>query len=148
MSRKTNRWIIPILLLASLLIILLGGCERRASMTTVTTGMSSPTASAASSDSIVAHPIATTGCGKLSAIAPGTSADETLTSGGVQRMYRLHVPTGYNPNQLYPVVLNIPGHTETALQQEQYSQYSALADHDNFLVVYPQGTLGPEGELG
>lgn len=49
---------------------------------------------------------------------------------------------------MVPLIFNLPGHGETALQQERYSLYSVLADQANFLVVYPQGTIGPDGKLG
>jgi polyhydroxybutyrate depolymerase len=98
--------------------------------------------------SVVSTPIVTTGCGKASPTVPGQTIETSLTSGGLQRTYRLHVPVGYNSHQMTSLVLNFPGMNETAKEQESYTHYSALADQQHFLVVYPQGTLGSDGKLG
>jgi polyhydroxybutyrate depolymerase len=98
--------------------------------------------------SLVATPIATTGCGKRPPIPAGTSANETLPSGGIARAYRLHVPRGYHPGRYLPLVLSFHGHGSTARAQERLTGFSALADHDDFLVAYPQGTVGPDGQTG
>ncbi len=145
---RAHQWFIA----AALLVVLLSGCRRLASSASVSVpGTSVPSATTTASithSGIVSTPIATTGCGKASPVAAGSTADLTLTSGGLQRTYRLHVPTTYNLDRETPLVLDIPGHGETALQQEHYSAYSALADQQNFLVVYPQGVVGPDGKLG
>src|SRR5579871_5338882 len=61
-------------------------------------------------NTIVSTLLATEGCGKPSPIPAGTSADEALYSGGLVRVYRLHVPRGYLPEQRTPLVLNFHGH--------------------------------------
>jgi polyhydroxybutyrate depolymerase len=145
--QKAHRWLI----LALFLITLLSGCGHSAKVSTTTSAAPTPSGtslSATASGGIVNSPVTTAGCGTTSPITPGTSADATLTSGGIQRTYRLHVPGGYDPHQTYPLILDIHGHGGTALQQERYSQYSALADQAHFLVVYPQGTIGPDGKTG
>jgi polyhydroxybutyrate depolymerase len=58
------------------------------------------------------------------------------------------VPAGYDSQAKTPLVLDIPGMNETAQEQELYSRYSALADQQHFIVVYPQGTKGSDGKLG
>lgn len=151
MTQKAHMGFIAIILL----ITLLSACGYDESVstatpkgTTVPEGTTVPGSTMSSlPGSVVDTPVATTGCGKISPVAPGTSANATLTSGGLQRTYRLHVPTSYNPQQMLPLVLNIPGHAETALQQERSSQYSVLADQSHFLIVYPQGSIGLDGKL-
>jgi polyhydroxybutyrate depolymerase len=96
----------------------------------------------------ISIPIDTTGCGLPAPIPPGTSAVETLLSGGITRLYRLHIPPGYLPNQNTPLVLSFHGHGSSAKNQERLTGFSALADRDGFLVVYPQGTVGPDGRTG
>lgn len=135
--RNVRQWFI-----AALLLLLFSGCAR-SSGAPVT-----PSATANAPTGIVTTPIATTGCGKAPPIAPGSTLAASITSDGMQRTYRLHVPSGYHPNQLTPLVLDIHGHGETDLQQEGYSGYSVLADQQNFLVVYPQGVVGPDGKVG
>ncbi|QIQ01514.1 alpha/beta hydrolase family esterase [Streptomyces liangshanensis] len=83
------------------------------------------------------------GCaGPNSQIPPGKTTSRTLTVGGIQRTYRVHVPatyTGINPRSL---VLSFHGHGRTAAFQESLTQLSAV----NALVVYPQGVTGTDGE--
>jgi polyhydroxybutyrate depolymerase len=120
----------------------------------MSTTTSKPTTSSGTTIAQTAHagivnaPIATTGCGKTSSIAVGSSANVTMTSDGLQRTYRLHVPAGYDANQMTPLVIDIHGHGGTAGWEERNSNYSALADQQHFLVVYPQGVVGPDGKTG
>lgn len=88
------------------------------------------------------------GCGKRPPITPGNSANETIVSGGLKRMYRLHVPLDYRAFVKYTLVLNFHGHGSNALKQERLTGMSRLADQDTFLVAYPQGTIGPDGRTG
>lgn len=69
---------------------------------------------------------------------PETGA-RTLSFGGRERTFLLHVPTGYDraPTAL---VLNFHGYTSSAEQQEYYSVMSEAADREGFAVAYPQGT--------
>ncbi|HUY79564.1 MAG TPA: PHB depolymerase family esterase [Ktedonobacterales bacterium] len=99
-------------------------------------------------DTLVTTEVLTTGCGKRSLFTPGTTGVATLSSGGRLRSYRLHIPVGYQPTRSYPLVLNFHGHWSTAQGQERYTGFSTLADRDGFLVVYPQGAVGPDGATG
>ncbi len=63
----------------------------------------------------------------------------TLLHDGLQRNYRLHLPTGYSADQEYPLVFNLHGFTSDALQQEFYSGMNAVADTAGFIVCYPNG---------
>ena len=124
---------------ALLLMLLFSGCGGHTSGATTSTPTPIP-----ASGSIVSTRLATTGCGKAAPIAQGTSADFTLTSGGLQRAYRLHIPIGYDPQKLTPLVLSIHGYRGNSSNQESRFGQSPQADQQHFLVVYPQGTLGPE----
>jgi polyhydroxybutyrate depolymerase len=99
-------------------------------------------------NTIVSTLLATKGCGKPSPIPAGTSADGALYSGGLVRIYRLHVPRGYLPTHRTPLVLNFHGHGSAAWKQEALSGFSGLADKQGFLVVYPQGVVGPDHQTG
>jgi polyhydroxybutyrate depolymerase len=96
----------------------------------------------------ITTPIATTGCGLPASIPPGTSANETLLSERLTRLYRLHIPARYLPTRGTPLVLSFHGHGSSAKNQERLTGFSALADQDGFLVAYPQGTVGPDGKTG
>lgn len=97
---------------------------------------------------IINHPIISTGCGRRSPVAPGASGDFSLISGGMRRYYRVHVPLGYLPTRAYALALSFHGNGSGMSQQESLTRFSTLANHLGFLVIYPQGTLGPNGRLG
>lgn len=76
-----------------------------------------------------------------------------ISSGGVIRTYRLHVPEGFQPANSYPLVLNFHGSGSNALEEENLTDMSAEADAAGFFVVYPQGLderwntgPGPDGQ--
>lgn len=97
---------------------------------------------------LITTPIRSTGCGKPAPTAPGSSVNETILSGSLMRTYLLHVPTGYQEHTSEALVLNFHGHGSNAMQQERRSGMSLLADQQGFLVVYPQGVIGPDGQTG
>lgn len=94
------------------------------------------------------HPIRSNGCGRRAPIAAGSSANLSVMSDGARRLYRLHVPLRYQPRHAYPLVLSFHGNGSTALGQERRTGFSLLADRAGFIVIYPQGALGPNGRLG
>jgi polyhydroxybutyrate depolymerase len=77
----------------------------------------------------------------LLASLPGTALAattvESLTVGTETRSYRLHIPDGVqNP---MPLVISFHGFRSNAAQQEKLSGFSALADREDFIAVYPEG---------
>jgi polyhydroxybutyrate depolymerase len=73
---------------------------------------------------------------------PGTSA-RTLVSGGRERCYLLHVPPEYNGEQSLPLIISLPGFLSNPHTQEFLTRWDEVADTENLLVVYPQGTSFP-----
>ncbi|MEX2247064.1 MAG: PHB depolymerase family esterase [Dehalococcoidia bacterium] len=61
-----------------------------------------------------------------------------MTGDGL-RAYRLHVPPSYTGSDPVPLVLNIHGATSSSAVQESYTGFSAKADAEGFIVVYPEG---------
>jgi polyhydroxybutyrate depolymerase len=55
---------------------------------------------------------------------------------GQSREYKLHVPPALLPST--PLVIVLHGYKGTAASMEQYSGFSAVADREGFLAVYPQ----------
>ena len=102
----------------------------------------------AKADSLITTPIASSGCGKLAPFAPGLSENQTISSGGYERMYRIHLPLGYRSTLPQPLVLNFHGHDSSAAAQEKLTKLSLLADQQDFLAVYPQGMIGPDNQSG
>ncbi len=64
---------------------------------------------------------------------------EQFDSGGQIRSYRIHVPTKAVESRPAPVILGFHGNGGTAEMFEAYSGFSALADREGFIAVYPQG---------
>lgn len=133
---KLHRWHLWCLL-GALCALLATGCSSSTS-----TGAASPQAA------IITTPVTTTGCGKPPPAAPGSSVDETIVSGGLTRTFLLHIPAGYHPDSSEALVLNFHGRGGNSSQQELRSGMSLLADQQGFIVVYPQGLAGPNGQTG
>jgi polyhydroxybutyrate depolymerase len=91
------------------------------------------------------------GCGRQPSIQPGTTADATLVTdpaiaaGASNRSYRVHIPSSYLPGNAYPVVLVFHGYGGSAADMERVTGFSALADTDQFIAVYPQGLTDTYG---
>ncbi len=62
---------------------------------------------------------------------------DSIYDQGTYRTFIVHVPTGYNTNNQYPLVLNLHGLRANAKQQQTYSQFDNVADQNGFIVVYP-----------
>lgn len=79
-------------------------------------------------------------------------ADQTIDVGGIERSYRLTVPSSYDGMTPMPVVLDFHGFSSSGTQQAQMSGFAELAEQEDFIAVHPQGTgdlpfwdLGLEG---
>ena len=59
----------------------------------------------------------------------------------------LHLPHGYDPAKPYPLVLDYHGYYFTALLDDIITGWSAVANDQQFVVVYPQGLSDTE-EVG
>jgi polyhydroxybutyrate depolymerase len=76
---------------------------------------------------------------------PAQDATVTLTTGGRDRTYRVHVPASYDPQRPTPLVLDIHGLTMDGAWQASLSKMDAAADAGGFIAVYPDGTGVPRG---
>mgnify|MGYP001392317231 CR=1 FL=1 len=97
---------------------------------------------------VVTSPITSLGCGQPAPIAPGTSMIQSLVSGGLTRSYLLYLPPHYTSHSSYALVLNFHGHGSNTFQQAYRTGFTTLASHQNFIVIYPQGVVGPDGRTG
>jgi len=73
---------------------------------------------------------------------PGLSR-RVLESGGMQRGYLLYVPSSYDPAWSMPLVISLHGFSSNPAGQKYLSRWEKLAEKENFIVVYPQGTSSP-----
>ena len=53
----------------------------------------------------------------------------------------IYVPDSYDETSEVPLMLNFHGYGGTANQQLKFADMRPLADMENFILVYPQGTL-------
>jgi polyhydroxybutyrate depolymerase len=63
----------------------------------------------------------------------------TITVGGRERTYSLHVPDDYDGAKAMPLVLALHGRLGTGTGQEKLAHLDKVSDAHGFLVVYPDG---------
>ena len=66
---------------------------------------------------------------------------ETFIHDDIEREYVLYVPSGYVETTTFPLMFNFHGFGGEAAQYMSYADMRSLADSENFILVYPQGTL-------
>lgn len=80
-------------------------------------------------------------CNKVKGDSCGSNTGaETLMHDNQQREYMLYVPSSYNAAAPTPLVLNFHGFGGQASDYMNDADMRALADAQNFILVYPQGT--------
>jgi polyhydroxybutyrate depolymerase len=77
--------------------------------------------------------------GRSFTLGPG-DYNRTITSGGMERFYNVHVPGSYTPSKPTPVVLNFHGGGGNPESQRTISRMNQTSERYGFIVVYPQGT--------
>jgi len=55
------------------------------------------------------------------------------------RSYKIHIPSSYDGNTQTPLILVLHGGGGRALSMESKTEFSAKADEEGFIVVYPNG---------
>lgn len=73
---------------------------------------------------------------------PGSTfwASLPLPDGVTRHSVWVHLPAGYQPGQSIPLVVMLHGGHSDAVEMEERSEWSAIADRENFIVAYPNGT--------
>lgn len=82
-------------------------------------------------------------CGPGLQHAPGDS-DGSISSGGLDRTYILHVPPSYDGASAMPLVIGLHGFGSDARDQALYSRFPQKADAEGFIVVSPNGSGTPQ----
>ncbi len=68
----------------------------------------------------------------------------TITEGGIERLYLLHIPKQYDQTKPMPLVLMLHGFGDTAANAVRETGWSTKADREGFIVAYPQATRPDE----
>ena len=71
------------------------------------------------------------------------TSDETFQFEGIDRYHKVYIPSDFTPNM--SLVLNLHGYTSNAFQQVFYSNMTAVAEANDFIVVFPDGTTDQNG---
>ena len=71
--------------------------------------------------------------------ANGRDASASISVGGHNRTYRLHVPPSYDGTKAVPLVLALHGRLGTGEGQERLGHLDKVSDEQDFIVVYPDG---------
>ncbi|OUU03209.1 MAG: hypothetical protein CBB92_01595, partial [Flammeovirgaceae bacterium TMED32] len=66
---------------------------------------------------------------------------DTIIYDGLIREYVLYVPEAYDSSSAVPLMLNFHGNGSSASSHMEYADMRNLADSNNFIIVYPQGTI-------
>lgn len=84
--------------------------------------------------------------GPCSTPRPHAAGDSngSVTSGGLEHTYILHIPPAYTGDAPLPLVINFHGFGSNARDQANYSGLPAHADDEGFIVVSPNGTGSPQ----
>ena len=61
----------------------------------------------------------------------------------LDREFYVYVPTGLSSSTFAPLLFNLHGYRRLAIDFLGYSGFQSLADVDNFIVIYPQGSILP-----
>ncbi|KAF1850264.1 carbohydrate esterase family 1 protein [Cucurbitaria berberidis CBS 394.84] len=85
---------------------------------------------------------ASSGCGKKSFLPGVTQYRFGLKSSGKDRSYSYHVPSSYDPNKVYPVVLGFHGSSSIGAFFELDTKMSEARYSGDKIMVYPNGVGG------
>ena len=66
--------------------------------------------------------------------------DTTITHDGLERAYAIYVPESYTGDQAVPLLFSLHGATGTWESQYEISQFSVIADRENFILITPEAT--------
>jgi len=78
------------------------------------------------------------------ALSPGDSV-ETVSSGGMNRSYVLHVPTAYDGSKPVPLLVDFHPLGGSGMQERDSSPFRAQTDQAGAVMAFPNGANGPSG---
>lgn len=87
-------------------------------------------------------PVPSPGCG-ASEVSEVVEEPRTITVDDLERSYLLTVPDAHDGQSPLPIVFDFHGLMEGSEVHAGMSQYSALAEEEGFVVVFPNGTGEP-----
>lgn len=114
---------------------------------TTTTEAAETTTTLDPADPASVEPDPSAGCGTEPDVPPVSDelpgdVEQTFTSGGVERIYRLGVPADYDPEVAVPLVVNLHGSGSDAIQASTYGDVPRRAAAQGIITVAPQAIAG------
>jgi polyhydroxybutyrate depolymerase len=100
------------------------------------------------SNTIIDQPVATTGCNQMSQLPSGTSTNVLVNSNNHPRLVRVYLPENYHNATQHALVLNFHGYGSNPRLQQLTSDFSPVSNDNNFIVAYPDGSMGRIGKRG
>lgn len=94
------------------------------------------------SDKILDQSIQSTGCNAVLSLKPGTTSTIQMKSDNKQRSYLLYIPSSFSNTEPHALIMSFHGYASNDLTQEKISQFNSIANSNNIIIVYPQGTTG------
>jgi len=79
-------------------------------------------------------------------LGPGDHTSQTLSSGGLERVYDVYVPPGCDPEQPFAMVLDFHGGLSTRAVHRLISDFRGKAQEHGFVLVQPEGTGDDPGD--
>jgi polyhydroxybutyrate depolymerase len=68
-----------------------------------------------------------------------TIITNTIVVDGLERNYRLAIPSDHDINSSVPLVINMHGFGSNAAEQEFYADMNRIAEREGFIICYPNG---------
>lgn len=122
-----------------------GASSAQGPSTTATTSASTPTTTT-SSDAGPTTAASTSGSGGAVSCTGLTGEagdfDRTISFGGKDRRFLLHVPASYDPTAGTQLVVALHGFTEGPEDIRDTSHFDVVSDQRGFIVAYPEGLTG------
>ncbi len=76
----------------------------------------------------------------LCSAAMAQDKEDRVTVNDLERTFVVHLPTGYDAQKRYPVVVVIPSRRQDAADMARLSRFNDLADREGVIAVYPNPT--------
>ena len=85
------------------------------------------------------------GCGKANSektflSCPKNTNAQLIVHDNLEREYLIYVPNSYNQSLATPMIINFHGFAATASEYMRYADMRSIAETENFILVYPQGS--------
>jgi polyhydroxybutyrate depolymerase len=97
---------------------------------------------------IIDRPIQSTGCGEPLTIKTGESTYMEITSSNTKRRFIVYLPKEYQNTSQHSLILAFHGYASNPFSMEKFTHFDQVADNNNIVVVYPEGTTSVVGLRG